>query len=197
MKKFVGILLIVFVLGFCSNALAVNLTGKFGFTPKVGASIPIRNFAGNNDFGADIGVNLGVNAEHYLSNHISLGVNFDYSLFPLKDHENIILHMKLFSCSAFLKYMIPLESKTTPFCKFGVGIYEPTLTIKTDSGKACIGYKIKMGFLTGAGVMYEVSKTIFVNGETIFHYALVETGFGCNLQYFETNLGITFLLGSK
>lgn len=46
MKKLVGILLVGFVLSFCSNALALDLAGKFGLSGKGGIRYSYGRFCG-------------------------------------------------------------------------------------------------------------------------------------------------------
>ena len=193
MKKFIGILLVVLVLSFCSNVLALDLAGKFGFTGKGGIDMPMGGFADKEKWHANVGFGLGVSGEYFLTNQIGLGAYFDYNRFGRKDVEGV--SYRVVSFGALGKYIIPTNSNIGPYLKVAAGLYQIAITQPSGFFSETWAFDMKFGFAVGGGVMFKASDNILVSGEAIFHNATVKGAH--DVQYIQINAGITFLVGGK
>ena len=207
MRKFIVILLVVFVLGLCSNALAMDLVGKFGFSGRGLLGIPMGNFADDNKVGADMGYGFGATGEFFLTDQIALGGYFDYSSYGLGSFGGIDYSLKLTNFGVFIKHIFPTSSNKSLYLKANAGLYKPKVSAKFGSLSGSESFEMKFGFGFGGGIMFEVSEFVLVGGEAMFHSAIVKDAeatfegetekFGYDLEYIEINFGITFLIGGR
>ncbi len=199
MKKFFGILMVLFVLGFCSNVLALDLAGKFGFAGKGGIGIPMGDFADDEGVGADMGFGFGVTGEYFLSNQVALGGYFDYSSFGLGSYGDVDVSFKLTSFGGSVKYIFPTNTNIAPYLKASAGKYQPKLSASSGGGSASEPLDMRFGFGVGAGVMLKASDFVLIGGEAAFHGIVSQETeeHGCDLQYIQINAGVTFLVGGK
>jgi len=200
MKKLVGMLLIVFVLGLCSNVLALDLAGKFGFTGKGGIGIPMGGLADEKKWHADVGFGFGVSGEYFLTNQIGLGAYFGYNRFGRKDVEGVFYQLVSFGASG--KYIVPTNSNICPYLKVAAGPYQVMVTQPSGFFSETWAFDMKFGFAVGGGVMFKASESVVINAEGMFQNTLVkeaerETPLGGDLQYMQLSAGITFLIGGK
>jgi opacity protein-like surface antigen len=199
MRRTIGIVMVVFLLGFCSNALALDLAGKFGFTGKGGIGIPMGDFADSGD--AEMGFGFGVSGEYFLTNQIGLGAYFDYNRFGVKEVEGVFYQLVNFG--GFGKYIIPTNSNISPYLKVAAGLYQILVTQPSGFFTETSTFDMKFGFAVGGGVMFKASESVLITGEATFHDAMVKEAkcegvpFGVDLQYIQINAGITFLVGGK
>ncbi|MCJ7507203.1 MAG: porin family protein [candidate division Zixibacteria bacterium] len=203
MKRFSVILMVVFVLGFCSNALALDLAGKFGLTGKGGIGIPIGDFADSGK--AEMGFGFGASGEYFLTDQIGLGAYFDYNSFGVKDVDGA--SYKLINFGAFGKYIIPTNSNISPYLKVAAGLYQTKATQEIGSVNETLSFGMKFGLAVGGGVMFKASNNVLVGTEAMFHDAMVKNAEGdfegttykllYNLQYIQIHAGVTFLVGGK
>ena len=198
MKKLFGLLIIVFVLGFCSNVLALDLAGKFGFTSKGGVGKPMGELADANAFGADMGYGFGATGEFFLTDRVALGGHFDYMSFGVTE-EDVDYSLKLTSFGAFVKYIFPTNTNIAPYLKTSTGMYEPKVSGSSDGTIPSASFDMKFGFGVGAGVMFKASDFVVIGAEAVFHDVMSQETeeLGCDLQYIQINAGVTLLVGGK
>jgi len=196
MKKLVGLLLVVFMLGFCSNALAMDLAGKFGLSGKGEIGMPMGDLAD----GVNTGFGFGASGEYFINDQLAVGAYFDYDIFGT-DAEGLSAH--IMGLGGFFKYVVPTTSNVSPYLKASAGFYQPKFSGDGES----MTFDMKFGFGVGGGVMFKASENVLVGGEIMFHDALVKDaeadidGGTAKLlydwQYIQFNFGVTFLLGSQ
>ena len=218
MKKVIGVLLAVFLLIFSSNALAIDLAGKFAFTVKGGMGLPILDFADKFKVDANVGYGFGMNGEYFITDKIALGADFDYNRFS--EGSSGYISLELINFGVFAKYMILTRANTAFYIKLGSGLYKPKesweFSYFVDYNS--LSYGMKFGFGGGGGIMFEVSDFILLSGEVMFQDALVKEAksdrkfqivddygdtridsipFKADLQYFQIHFGITLLIGGN
>jgi opacity protein-like surface antigen len=205
MKRLVGLFLVVFMLGFCSNALAMDLAGRFGLTGKAGIGIPMGDFSDKEKGDAKMGFGFGVSGEYFLTNQIGLGAYFDYNDFGVNDADNF--SYQFINFGAFGKYIIPTNSNVNPYFKVAAGMYQTRATETVGSASATLSFDMKFGFAMGGGVMFKASDNVVVGVEAMFHDAMVKDAQGeyggdtykilYDVQYIQLHAGVTFLVGGK
>ncbi len=198
MKKFIGILLVVLVLSFCSNVLALDLAGKFGLAGKGGISKPMGDLADANAFGADMGFGFGAAGEFFLNHRVALGGYFDYMSFGATE-KNVDYSLKLTSFGAFVKYIFPTDTNIAPYLKASAGIYKPRVSGSSDGTIPSASLAMQFGFAAGAGVMFKASNSVVIGAEAAFHDIISQhtEELGCDLQYIQIDAGVTLLVGGR
>ena len=206
MKRFTAILLVACVLILCSNALAVNLAGKFALTGRLTINMPILNFADDKKTGGQMGYGFGVNGEYFVADYIALGTRFDYNRFRVKSGDaNYEVYFKVTSFGAFIKYVILTKSELRLYLKLDLGLYKPRVCAESDYTQE-ISYSTKFGFAFGGGV-FRASKFSMAGIEVLFHNAFVkdakttymgdEYNFGRDLEYIQLSVVVAFFIGGR
>ena len=207
MRRAIGIVMTVFLLGFCSNVWAMDLAGKFGFIGRLTMNKPILNFANEKKTGAQIGYGFGINGEYFVTNQIALGVRFDYNSFRVKSNDaDFEVHIRVNNFGVFVKYIIPTKTELHPYLKADLGLYKPGICAKSGDYTERTSYGMKFGFALGGGV-FQASKFYMLGMEVLFHDAFVkdakttymgdEYNFGRDLEYIQLSVIVAFFIGGS
>jgi hypothetical protein len=207
MRRTIGILLTVFLLVFSSNALAVDLAGKFGFIGRLTMNKPILNFANEKKTGAQIGYGFGINGEYFVTNQIALGARFDYNSFRVKSNDaDFEVHIRVDNFGAFVKYIIPSKTELHPYLKADLGLYKPGICAESNDYAERTSYSMRFGFALGGGV-FQASNFYMLGMEVLFHDGFVkgakttymgnEHNFGRDLEYIQLSVIVAFFIGGS
>ena len=203
MKKVFGLLTFLMVLALVTSASAMDLKGKFALTGQGGMTIPFGDFADENKLAAKIGFGFGGAGEYFVTNNISVGGTFRYTMHDIEDAEDV--SWKITNFGAFFKYTFPTESKIHPYVRLDAGFYKPKVSASAGGLEASLSFSNKLGIGGGGGVMFEASDNVLLGGEVLFHNAMtsdakatvdgMEVKLDSDIQYITIYAGITFLVG--
>ncbi|MFH0931474.1 MAG: outer membrane beta-barrel protein [Candidatus Zixiibacteriota bacterium] len=206
MKRLVFLLLVFLLVFLVGNVNSADLKGKFGITGKGGVVMPFGDFGGDfdepNKLGAKTGFGFGVTGEYFLSDNISLGAGFLYDIHGVDvGVSGVDINWKISNYEAFFKYLFTTSSKALPYLKFDIGFYQPKLSISGDGSEISGTFSTKLGIAGGAGLAYQVSPSVLLSGELMFHNAFTsdaeyqDVKLDADIQYMSIFAGVTFLVG--
>ena len=207
MKKLTCLFTLVMVLALVASASAVDLKGKFALTGQGGMAIPFGDFADEDKLAAKIGFGFGAAAEYFVTDYISIGGTFRYTIhgIDIGDVDDVDADWKITNFGAFFKYTFPTESNIMPYVRLDAGFYKPKMSASSGGLEASLSFSNKLGIGGGGGVMFQASENVLLGGEVLFHNAFTsdakatvmgeEGKLDSDLQYVTIYAGITFLVG--
>ncbi len=153
---------------------------------------------------AKIGYGFGVAIEYFVTDKIAVGGFFDYQSFGLNSEKmeaeirsaylgegmDIATEMegehRIKSFGVFGKYLLAASSKISPYLKVGLGMgqlsSETELSITPSSGGDAVVFRVngeresgmKLSFNMGGGVMYRLSRSIWITGEILYTHLAID-----------------------
>lgn len=232
MKRCLVILSIGLLCFSFSTACAQNLKGKFALTGVGGFNTPIGDFADEEKGAAKSGIGFGGNLEYFISDNFSLGGNFTYRDFGVKTEDaeeefraalqsliqddfpgatvtaDLEADHKVTSFGVFGKYLIPTNSKLSPYLKAGVGMGKLKSSADVSGSvyylndQAGYGASADADFDSevyldiGGGLLCLLSDNVALTGEVVFSHLMTDEAEGeaeteFNLSYQGDSFGWT------
>lgn len=181
-----GAVLLLTIPAFAQYAGKSAEKGKWSVAPFGNVSFPMGSLK---DF-TKTGFGGGLAAEYYVADAFAVGVQGSYNTFsgdpsPLPD-------WRPWQYGAFGKYVIPTQSKLSPWIKYGAGGYSLTFS-KVAGATTTAPSQSRVGWFGGLGVAIEATPTVSVFVEGLYHDALKKHELPVN--WVSAGVGVQFLLG--